>query len=79
MESSIGESVKQEIHDKTVPRKWGGSTPHHSNFQPIHLYGSFTEVPCEPLNRPFRSPRTSAPIPPSTFKMESPARFCKGD
>ncbi|GBN52817.1 hypothetical protein AVEN_224889-1 [Araneus ventricosus] len=45
---------------KTVPRKWRGSTPRQYNFQPIRLGGSFTEAPCKPHNRSFRSPRVIA-------------------
>ncbi|GBM20095.1 hypothetical protein AVEN_268416-1 [Araneus ventricosus] len=31
--------VKLDIHCQNTPRKWCGSTPQHSNFQPIHLRG----------------------------------------
>ncbi|GBO28279.1 hypothetical protein AVEN_126199-1 [Araneus ventricosus] len=59
--------------------KWRGSTPHSSNFQPIHLGGSFTEAPRKP---PLRSPRATAPTLHPTFKTDprapipSPSRVC---
>ncbi|GBL98720.1 hypothetical protein AVEN_8622-1 [Araneus ventricosus] len=34
--------LKLDLHDHFMPRKWHGSPPHHSNFQPIHLGRSFT-------------------------------------
>ncbi|GBL86507.1 hypothetical protein AVEN_194772-1 [Araneus ventricosus] len=35
-------TLKLDIHGQTTPRKWRGSTPYHSNFQPIHLARTFT-------------------------------------
>ncbi|GBM33139.1 hypothetical protein AVEN_56770-1 [Araneus ventricosus] len=59
--------LKLDIYGQTTPRK-RHSTPHHSNFQPNHLGGSFTEVSCKPIYRSLRFPRTTAPTPPPAFK-----------
>ncbi|GBM01194.1 hypothetical protein AVEN_253601-1 [Araneus ventricosus] len=64
-------NVKLDIHVKTAPRKWGGSTPDHYNFQSIHLGGLFTEAPCKPQNRSLRFPRATAPPPPPAFRTGS--------
>ncbi|GBM43462.1 hypothetical protein AVEN_9427-1 [Araneus ventricosus] len=66
--------IKLGIHSEITPRKWHGSTPHRSNFQPIHLGGSFREDPCKPHHRSLRSPRATTPIPPFS-KRDPPPRF----
>ncbi|GBL88763.1 hypothetical protein AVEN_158897-1 [Araneus ventricosus] len=67
--------VKLDIHDQTSRLKWRDSTPHHSNFQPIHLGGSFTQAPCKSHYLSLRSPRGTAPTPPLAFKREPPPCF----
>ncbi|GBN28493.1 hypothetical protein AVEN_269820-1 [Araneus ventricosus] len=56
-------NIKLDIHGETAPHKWHGSTPHHSNFQPIHLGGSYMEAPCKPHNRLLLSSRAIASAP----------------
>ncbi|GBN66840.1 hypothetical protein AVEN_13128-1, partial [Araneus ventricosus] len=63
------------IHGETSPCKWLGSTPQHSDFQPLHLGESVTEPPCKSHYRSLRSHRTKAPIPLPTFKTGPPLRF----
>ncbi|GBN19262.1 hypothetical protein AVEN_235186-1 [Araneus ventricosus] len=55
---------KPDILGHFTPRKWRGSTSHHSNFQPTHLVGPFTEAPCKPHHRSLRSPRANVTPPP---------------
>ncbi|GBM41252.1 hypothetical protein AVEN_157704-1 [Araneus ventricosus] len=48
--------------ERPLHAKWRDSTPYRSNFQSIHLGGSFTEAPCK---RSLRSHRATAPTPPA--------------
>ncbi|GBN89338.1 hypothetical protein AVEN_34829-1 [Araneus ventricosus] len=66
--------VKLGIPGEAAPLQCRVSTPHHSNFQPINLGGSFSKATCRPHNRSLQSTRTTAPTPP-TFETGSLA--CK--
>ncbi|GBM57878.1 hypothetical protein AVEN_247492-1 [Araneus ventricosus] len=50
---------------RSLQAKWHDSTPHRSNFQFIHLGGSFTEALCK---RSLPSPRATVSTPPLAFK-----------
>ncbi|GBN56202.1 hypothetical protein AVEN_97972-1 [Araneus ventricosus] len=58
---------------RPLQAKWRGSTPHRSNFQPVHLGGPFMEAPCKPHYRSLRFRRANAPTPLTGFKT-IPAR-----
>ncbi|GBM68673.1 hypothetical protein AVEN_255398-1 [Araneus ventricosus] len=66
--SVVGLNGVEQLYGESVPRRWRGNTPLHSNFQPIHLGGSFTETPCKLHNRSLRSPISTAPTPPLAFE-----------
>ncbi|GBN35705.1 hypothetical protein AVEN_163923-1 [Araneus ventricosus] len=54
-------------------------TSHRSNFQPIHLGGSFTEAPCKRHNRSLQLPRVTVRTSPPAFKTGPlPPRFLEG-
>ncbi|GBM22023.1 hypothetical protein AVEN_242693-1 [Araneus ventricosus] len=69
--------LKLDIHGETVPGYLERLASHHSNFQPIHLGGSFMEAPCKPHNRSLQSSRTTVLTPTPAFKMGSPPLFPK--
>ncbi|GBM26756.1 hypothetical protein AVEN_175907-1 [Araneus ventricosus] len=70
-------SEKLDIHGQITPRKWRDNTPHHSNFQPIHLDGSFTEAPCKPLYWSHLSPYEYCAYSSSVSKQDFPPFFPK--
>ncbi|GBO02217.1 hypothetical protein AVEN_250977-1 [Araneus ventricosus] len=70
-------SLTLVIQDQS--RKWCGSTPHHSNFQPIHLGESFTAGRDKPQThhlRAFRSAKAAVSTSPFAFKMGLQQWFC---
>ncbi|GBN20516.1 hypothetical protein AVEN_169957-1 [Araneus ventricosus] len=72
MEWSI--TLKQDIHGKTVPVHFEHIAPHDSNFQPIHLDGSFAGWTAPTVNhhlRAMRSPRVTTPTPPPLSREPS--------
>ncbi|GBL67032.1 hypothetical protein AVEN_77075-1 [Araneus ventricosus] len=56
-----GFNLKPDIQERFAPHHSERFAPYRSNFQPIHLGGSFMEAPCKRHNRPLQSPRTEVP------------------
>ncbi|GBL95562.1 hypothetical protein AVEN_54158-1 [Araneus ventricosus] len=67
--------IKLGIHEGGVPVHLLRTSPHRSNFQPIHLGNSFMEASGKPYDLSLRSPRAIALTSPPTFKTRPRPRF----
>ncbi|GBM53613.1 hypothetical protein AVEN_35201-1 [Araneus ventricosus] len=65
---SLAFPLKLDIHKPSATNHLERLAPHRSNFQPIHLGGSFTEAPSKPHKRSLQSPRATVPTPLPAFK-----------